>query len=123
VAGAGPVQPGGALVGNRVGRGGHILGWVKRLIHKAPLVRRHEEEFTIPGAAHQLQAGGDELPQSGRYPIHQHGFAGNGRWFHLCFSAGTTERPKGVFHSESGWVIITAVKGGGVCEARFTSFG
>lgn len=72
-----------------------------------------------------LMTVGDEVPGTGRYPIYQHGFAGNRRWFHACFSAGTPERPKGVFHSESGWVTITAVEAGrisGEFELRARGF-
>lgn len=72
-----------------------------------------------------LMTAGAEMPGKGRYPIYQHGFAGDGRWFHACFSAGTPERPMGVFHSESGWVTITAVEDGrisGEFELRARGF-
>ncbi|HET9039152.1 MAG TPA: hypothetical protein VFN40_03215 [Gemmatimonadales bacterium] len=66
---------------------------------------------TGSGSALWLYTQGDELPRVGRYPIafswdHAAGTA-EPRWFHACFIAGTTERPAGVFHGQSGWVTIT----------------
>jgi hypothetical protein len=58
-----------------------------------------------------LYTDGEELPRSGRYPIHfswQGDSASAGaRWFHACFVAGTPEHPLGVFHGQSGWVTIS----------------
>jgi hypothetical protein len=76
-----------------------------------------------------LFTAGDELPRSGRYPIYfstrQDALAAGGRWFHACFFAGTKERPKGVFHGQSGWVRINAVEGhlmSGEFEVRARGF-
>lgn len=75
-----------------------------------------------------LYTDGDQLPRKGRYPIimtRDHEIDGGGRWFHACFMAGTAERPIGVFHSESGWVTITDVRGGritGEFEVRARGF-
>jgi hypothetical protein len=76
-----------------------------------------------------LFTAGDEIPRTGRYPIHfasrQDLLAGGGRWFHACFFAGTKERPTGVFHGQSGWVRISAVEGGlisGEFEIRASGF-
>ena len=72
---------------------------------------------------------GDALPRTGRYPIYFEwdpaGAAGQGRWFHACFVAGTTERPMGFFHGQAGWVRITAVDAGrisGEFEVRARGF-
>jgi hypothetical protein len=61
-----------------------------------------------------LYTQGDQLPRPGRYPIH---FSWDdqkdgGPMFHVCFIAGTPERPLGYFHGESGWVTITSVEQG-----------
>jgi len=48
-----------------------------------------------------------------------------GPWFHLCFSAGTVERPVGFFHGETGWVAITSAGGGriaGTYQIRARSY-
>lgn len=57
---------------------------------------------------------GDEVLRPGRYPVGsslpQQRFAG--RRFHPCFVAGSSERPLGFFHGESGWVTITGAGAG-----------
>lgn len=76
-----------------------------------------------------LFTAGDAMPRPGRHPIYfsweHQGVVGEGRWFHACFIAGTTERPTGVFHGESGWVTITGVEAGrisGEFEIRARGF-
>jgi hypothetical protein len=76
-----------------------------------------------------LYTDGQELPRSGRYPIHfsWQGDSGSAsaRWFHACFVAGTPEHPLGVFHGQSGWVTISDTEGGlisGEFEIRAQGF-
>jgi hypothetical protein len=79
-------------------------------------------------SALMLFTDGDELPQSGRYPVY-FSWEGNskaeGRWFHACFIAGTADHPQGAFHGQSGWVTITQNKAGlisGEFELRAQGF-
>jgi hypothetical protein len=66
-------------------------------------------------SALMLFTNGDELPRSDRYPVYfswEGDSKTEGRWFHACFIAGTSEHPQGAFHGQSGWVTITQNKAG-----------
>ncbi len=83
---------------------------------------------TAGEGALMLFTDGDELPQSGRYPVYfswEGDSKGEGRWFHACFIAGRVEYPVGAFHGQSGWVTITDNKAGlisGEFELRAQGF-
>jgi hypothetical protein len=77
-----------------------------------------------------LFTAGDRLPRPGRYPVVYSwtgsiGVRGAERLFHACYMPGTAEHPLGMFHSESGWVTITAAPPGhivGSFELRARGF-
>jgi hypothetical protein len=60
-----------------------------------------------------LYMSGDQLPSTGRYPVRPHWFHQVGeRHFHPCLIVGSPEHPLGVFHGDSGWVMITRAEAG-----------